>query len=259
MSLQISTAQIPKIKNGEVWLVGAGPGDIGLLTLLAVTAIQSADYLVHDELINPEILKLTNENCELIYSGKRGGKPSSEQADISLKLVELAKLNYRVVRLKGGDPFVFGRGGEEALTLFENGVPFKVVPGVTSGVAGPAYTGIPITHREYNSVVSFVTGHHAVDSNESRVNWQALARTGGVIVFYMTLNRINLVAQRLIENGMKQDLPVALISNATTKDQKVLETTLAECQSLKPDTVEKPCLIVVGENVGLRNQLKWFE
>ena len=250
---------IEKIKNGEVWLVGAGPGDPGLLTLHALNAISAADYIVHDELINPEIFKLANENCQLIYSGKRGGKPSANQADISLKLVELAKQNNKVVRLKGGDPFVFGRGGEEALTLLKNGIPFRVVPSVTSGIAGPTYAGIPITHREYNSVVSFVTGHHAVDSDESRVNWQALAQTGGVIVFYMTLNRLNLVAQQLLEHGMESITPVALISNATTQKQTVVETTLAQCESIDTTTIAKPCLIVAGDNVELRKQLKWFD
>ncbi len=250
---------IEKIKQGEVWLVGAGPGDPGLLTLHALNAISNADYIVHDELINPQILKLASKHCQLIYSGKRGGKPSADQADISLKLVELAKQNYKVVRLKGGDPFVFGRGGEEALTLLENNVPFKVVPSVTSGIAGPAYAGIPITHREYNSVVSFVTGHHAVDSDESRVNWQALAQIGGVIVFYMTLNRLNLVAKQLLDNSMKSETPVALISNATTEQQTVIETTLGQCEDIDPATIAKPCLIVVGENVQLRKQLKWFD
>ncbi len=251
--------KIDKIDSGEVWLVGAGPGDPGLLTLHAVNAIQAADYLVHDELINPDILTLASENCQLIYAGKRGGKPSANQVDISLKLVELARENYKVVRLKGGDPFVFGRGGEEALALYENNIPFKIVPSVTSGVAGPAYAGIPITHREYNSVVSFVTGHHAVDSHDSRVNWHALAQTGGVIVFYMTLNRLNLVARQLLESGAKRSTPVALISNATTRLQTVVETTLAECKSIDPSTIAKPCLIVVGDNVNLRQQLKWFD
>lgn len=259
MPLDLNFDQSRQIQKGEVWLVGAGPGDIGLLTIHAVKAIQSADYLVHDELINPDILNLASESCHLIYSGKRGGKPSSNQTDISLKLVELAKQNHRVVRLKGGDPFVFGRGGEEALSLFDHNIPFKIVPGVTSGVAAPAYAGIPITHREYNSVVSFVTGHHAVDSDDGRVNWRALANTGGVIVFYMTLNRLNIVAQQLIENGMNKDAPTALISNATTIRQTVIETTLDECKRLNPKDIEKPCLIIVGDNVELRNQLRWFK
>ena len=248
------------VPAGHVWLVGAGPGEIGLLTLAAVKAIHSADCLVYDALINPEILDLASDTTQKIYSGKRGGKPSPQQQDISLRLVELARQGKRVVRLKGGDPFVFGRGGEEALALIKHQIPFKVIPGVTSGVAGPTYAGIPITHRDYNSVVSFITGHNANNEEVDKVDWTTLASTGGTLVLYMTLHRLDLIAAKLIKGGRSKNEPVALISNATLREQSVKETTLDECRKYCSDwNIPTPCIVVVGKNVALRSQLNWLE
>ena len=259
MELQELSDRFAEVQPGQVWLVGAGPGDIGLLTLSALKAIQSADCLIYDALINPQILDLASEETEKIYSGKRGGKPSPQQKDISLKLVELARAGKRVVRLKGGDPFVFGRGGEEALALVKYRIPFKVIPGITSGVAGPAYAGIPITHRDYNSVVSFITGHNANDDEIDKVDWTTLATTGGTLVLYMTLHRLDLIAHKLIDGGRCKQEPVALVSNATTDKQSVLETSLEKCKSYSEDwNIATPCIVIIGKNVTLRSQLNWL-
>ena len=260
MQFENLTATMQSVPAGHVWLVGAGPGDPGLLTLAALNAIQSADCLVYDALINPEILDFARPSTEKIYSGKRGGKPSPQQIDISLKLIELAQQGKRVVRLKGGDPFVFGRGGEEALALLKQNIPFKVIPGITSGIAGPTYAGIPITHRQYNSVVSFITGHNANNEELDKVDWTTLATTGGTLVLYMTLHRLDLIATKLINGGRSENEPVALISNATTEKQSVLETSLKQCQSYSEDwNIDTPCIVVVGKNVALRSQLNWLE
>ena len=247
------------IPAGHVWLVGAGPGDPGLITLAALKAIQSADCIVYDALVNSEILTFADQDSEKIYSGKRGGRPSTQQKDISLKLVELAQQGKRVVRLKGGDPFVFGRGGEEALILFKHQIPFKIIPGITSGIAGPDYAGIPLTHRDNNSVVSFVTGHNANNDEKDKVNWESLATSGGTLVLYMTLYRLDLIAKKLINGGRPGSEPVALISNATIENQSVMETTLEQCKNYNKDwNIDTPCIIVVGKNVSLRSQLDWF-
>eukprot|EP01035_Chromulina_nebulosa_P068230 gene68230-93488_t len=165
-------AQLPKLEKGSVWLVGAGPGDPGLLTMLAVKAISEADVIVHDALVNSECLKLVRRGTVLEYAGKRGGKPSPKERDISLQLVELARQGLKVLRLKGGDPFVFGRGGEEALTLVENGIPFRIVPGITAGIGGLAYAGIPVTHRDVNHAVTFLTGHDSTGIVPDRIDWE---------------------------------------------------------------------------------------
>ena len=260
MQLENLTNKIASVPAGHVWLVGAGPGDPGLFTLAALKAIQTADCIVYDALINPEILEFAKTTAEIIYSGKRGGKPSPQQDDISFKLVELARQGKRVVRLKGGDPFIFGRGGEEALTLFKNDIPFKIIPGITSGIAGPSYAGIPLTHRDSNSVVSFVTGHNANNEEHDKVDWTALANSGGTLVLYMTLYRLDLIAIKLIDGGRSDNEPVALISNATLNKQSVLDTTLGECKNYSKNwNIDTPCIIVVGKNVALRSQLNWFK
>ena len=223
--------RMESVPAGHVWLVGAGPGDPGLLTLAALRGIQSADCIVYDALINPVILEFAKPSSEKIFSGKRGGRPSPQQKDISFKLVELAKQGKRVVRLKGGDPFIFGRGGEEALTLYKHNIPFKIIPGITSGIAGPSYAGIPLTHRDYNSVVSFITGHNADNDELDKVDWTSLASSGGTLVLYMTLYRIDLIAEKLIKGGRPGDEPVALISNATLDKQSVKQTTLEACKN----------------------------
>ena len=259
MPFKTLTDKLESVPAGHVWLVGAGPGDPGLFTLAALKAIQTADSIVYDALINSEILEFANASAEKIYSGKRGGKPSATQDDISFKLVELARKGKRVVRLKGGDPFIFGRGGEEALTLFKHNIPFKIIPGISSGIAGPSYAGIPLTHRDNNSIVSFVTGHNANNEELDKVDWKALANSGGTLVLFMTLHRLALIATKLITAGRPGKEPVALISNATLENQRVIQSTLDECKNYSKDwNIATPCIIVVGNNVALRSKLKWF-
>src|SRR3569833_998593 len=222
-------AQLPDLEPGGVWLTGAGTGAAGLLTLLAVKGLAQADVVVYDALVARSILELAKPGAKLEYAGKRGGKPSAKQPDISLRLVQLAREGKRVLRLKGGDPFVFGRGGEEAMSLVEAGVPFRIVPGISAGIGGLAYAGFPVTHRDVNSAVAFVTGHDATGEVPDAVDWAALAKGAPVIVLYMALKHIALIAERLIAGGRAADTPVAVISKATTAEQQVLETTLGRC------------------------------
>ena len=252
-------AGLPTLEPGWVWLAGAGPGDPGLLTLLAARALAQADVVVYDALVDERILALARPDAALEYAGKRGGKPSPKQRDISGRLVELARAGKRVLRLKGGDPFVFGRGAEEALTLVAEKVPFRVVPGVTAGVGGLAYAGIPTTYRETNSVVSFVTGHNSDGVLPDGLDWPALARGSPVLVLYMALKHLQGIAERLIAGGRAADEPVALIQAATTPAQRVLETTLARAAGdAAAAGIEPPVLVVVGPVVLLRRALDWL-
>lgn len=252
-------AALPEMEPGWVWLAGAGPGDPGLLTLLAVKALGSADVIVYDALVDQSILDLARPEAVLEYAGKRGGKPSAKQPDISLRLVQLAREGKRVLRLKGGDPFVFGRGGEEALTLVESGVPFRIVPGISAGIGGLAYAGIPVTHRECNSAVAFVTGHDATGAVPDSVDWASLARGAPVIVLYMALKHIGVIAERLMAGGRAGSTPVAVIARATTDQQQVLETTLAKVESSVAESgIEPPAMVVVGEVVRLRAAMDWL-
>ena len=205
--------------------MGAGPGDPGLLTLLAARALEDADIVVHDALVDARVLALARAGAQIVPAGKRGGRPSPCQPDISARLVAEAKAGRRVLRLKGGDPFVFGRGGEEALALAAAGVPFRIVPGVTAGIGGLAYAGIPATHRDANSAVTFVSGHAAPE--ESGLDWEALARGSPALVFYMALRRIGAIAGRLMAHGRPPDEPAVIVSHAATPRQHVIETTLA--------------------------------
>jgi uroporphyrin-III C-methyltransferase len=250
---------LPALEPGCVWLVGAGPGDPGLLTLLAVHALEQADVVVYDALVSAEILKLAPSGTLLEYAGKRGGKPSPKQPDISRRLIQLAREGKRVLRLKGGDPFIFGRGGEEALALVEARVPFRIVPGISAGVGGLAYAGIPITHRSINSVVTFVTGHDATGLVPDSVDWAAVARGSPVIVVYMALKHLALIAQRLLDNGRSPAEPMAIVSQATLPAQAVLETTLGTCVSDAAGSgLEPPALLVIGDVVRLRTGLDWL-
>jgi len=250
---------LPPMEKGSVWLVGAGPGDPGLLTLHAVNALQQADVVVHDALVNAECLSLARPGALLEFAGKRGGKPSHKQRDISLRLVELARAGHRVLRLKGGDPFVFGRGGEEALTLIEHGVPFRIVPGITAGIGGLAYAGIPVTHREVNHAVTFLTGHDSSGLVPDRIDWEGIARGSPVIVMYMAMKHIGQIAANLIAGGRSPDEPVAFVCNAATADQQVLETTLSRAEAdVAAAGIEPPAIVVVGEVVRLRASLDWI-
>jgi uroporphyrin-III C-methyltransferase len=252
-------AQLPDLEPGWVWLTGAGPGEAGLLTLLAVKGLSQADVVVYDALVDRAILDLAKPGANLEYAGKRGGKPSAKQPDISLRLVQLAREGKRVLRLKGGDPFVFGRGGEEAMSLVEAGIPFRIVPGISAGIGGLAYAGIPVTHRDCNSAVAFVTGHDATGEVPDSVDWASLAKGAPVLVIYMALKHIALIADRLLAGGRAKDEPVAVVSKATTRDQAVLETTLGACsEDVAKIGIEPPAMVVVGQVVRLRAALDWL-
>jgi len=250
---------LPALEPGHVWLAGAGPGDPGLLTLLAAKALSEADVIVHDALVNDDCLKLARSGAILEYAGKRGGKPSAKQRDISLRLVELAKAGHRVLRLKGGDPFVFGRGGEEALTLIEYGVPFRIVPGITAGIGGLAYAGIPVTHREVNHAVTFLTGHDSSGVVPDRIDWAAIGRGSPVIVMYMAMKHMGQIAANLMAAGRRTDEAVAFVCNAATPEQTVLETTLGRAEAdMLAAGIEPPAIVVIGEVVRLRPSLDWL-
>jgi uroporphyrin-III C-methyltransferase len=250
---------LPAFEPGWVWLVGAGPGDPGLLTLHAAHALSEADVIVYDALVDEAILKLAKPGSIVEYAGKRGGKPSPKQRNISLRLIEHARKGKRVLRLKGGDPFLFGRGGEEALALVAAKIPFRVVPGVTSGIGGLAYAGIPATHRDVNHAVTFVTGHMAGGDVPDTINWRALGEGSPVIVIYMGLKHLPQIAGELLAAGRAGSEPVAVISQATTPRQRVLETTLGSAVAdVAASGIEAPALIVVGDAVRLRAGLDWL-
>jgi uroporphyrin-III C-methyltransferase len=239
-----------------VWLAGAGPGDPGLITVLGLHAIASADVIFHDALANTALLQFARTGAEIVDAGKRRGRTSAKQADISLALVARARRGQRVLRLKGGDPFVFGRGGEEALALARAGVPFRIIPGVTAGIGGLAYAGIPVTHRETNHVVTFLTGHGA-DGHLPDVDWRAIAKGSPTIVLYMALAHADEIATKLINAGRAADEPAAIVSDATYSRQRVEVTTLAELGNTAR-ACTAPAVLVIGENVRLREGLDWI-
>jgi len=247
---------LPDFPPGQVWLVGAGPGDPGLLSALALHALGHADVIVYDALVDPRILQLARPGAALDYAGKRGGRPSPNQPDISARLVRLAEAGNRVLRLKGGDPCVFGRGAEEALALVSAGIPFRIVPGITAGIGGLAYAGIPVTHRETNSAVTFVTGHNSDGSVPDGLDWDAIARGAPVLVLYMALKHLPNIVERLIGGGRTADEAVAIVSRATTPAQQVLVSTLGDVVAASVGS-ETPAIIVVGEVVRLHVGLDW--
>src|SRR3984957_13306590 len=248
--------QLPDLKPGTVWLVGAGPGDPGLLSVLALHALGQADAVVYDALVDPRILALARSGSALEDAGKRGGRPSPRQPDISARLIALARAKQRVLRLKGGDPCVFGRGGEEALALAEAGIPFRIVPGITAALGGLAYVGIPLTHRGINSAVTLITGHNsdgAVPGEEdSAPDWPAIAKGSPVIVLYMALRHLGDIAQRLTAAGRAPDEPVAIVSKATTAAQSVVGTALEHAAEAAV-SLDGPAIIAIGEVVRLRD------
>jgi uroporphyrin-III C-methyltransferase len=251
--------EMPEFRPGSVWLVGAGPGDPGLLTTLALYALGHADAVVYDALVDRRILALARPDAAQEFAGKRGGKPSPRQPDISARLIRLAGAGKRVLRLKGGDPFTFGRGGEEALALAAAGVPFRVVPGITAGIGGLAYAGIPLTHRDTNSAVTLVTGHNSDGIVPDGLDWDAIARGSPVIILYMAMKHLAAISARLVTAGRSPDEPVAVISKATTPDQRVLVSTLAEIAgAAAAERIEAPTIIAIGEVVRLREALDWL-
>jgi len=247
---------LPEFDPGSVWLVGAGPGDPGLLSVLALHALTGADFVVYDALVDPRILRLARPDARLEYAGKRGGRPSPSQPDISAQLIRLAKADHRVLRLKGGDPCVFGRGGEEALALAAAGIPFRIVPGITAGIGGLAYAGIPVTHRETNSAVTFLTGHDSNANLPGGLDWEAIARGAPVLVLYMASRQLPNIAERLLAAGRRAGESVAIISKATTADQSVLVSTLGDI-ARSPPRAQTPAIVVIGDVVRLRQSLDW--
>lgn len=238
-----------------VYLVGAGAGDVGLLTLKAAEILKSADVVIYDRLADDEILNLC-PNAKKIYVGKSAGNHTLKQNEINQLLVDTARENKIVVRLKGGDPFVFGRGGEEAIFLRENNLPFEIVPGVTSAIAVPAYAGIPVTHRGIAASFAVVTGHEDPNKETSSINWKNLATAVDTLIFLMGVANISKIVAKLIENGRKPETPAAIIRWGTKSTQEVFVTTLAEAPNVK---IQPPAIFLVGEVVNLREQLKWFE
>src|SRR5690554_4217748 len=225
-------ADFPPREPGSVWLVGAGPGGPGLVSLLAYHGLGQADVIVHDALVSPDLLAMAPRHVQKLFAGKRGGKPSPKQADISLQLIELAQSGKRVLRLKGGDPFMFGRGGEEAGALARAGIPFRIVPGISAGIGGLAYAGIPATHRDTNHAVIFLTGHDDTGDVPQGVDWAAIANAAPVIVMYMAVKHLASIAAKLLAAGRDRQDRLAIVARATGPDQTVIETTLGEAGGL---------------------------
>src|SRR5437773_1016604 len=253
-------AMATKTKTGKVFLVGAGPGDLGLVTLRAKECIERADVIVYDHLASPEILGWARDDAEMIHAGKRAGEPSLSQQEINALLVEKAREGKQIVRLKGGDPFVFGRGAEEAKAAVDAGIEFEIVPGITSAIAGPAYAGIPVTHRAENSHVTFFTGHEDPAKTESAIDYAALAKLGGTQVMLMGVARLEAITSEMLKQGVREDLPVALVRWATTGRQETLTGTLRNiAQRALDGGFEAPAVAVFGEVVALRENLTWYE
>jgi uroporphyrinogen III methyltransferase / synthase len=247
-------------KPGVVYLVGAGPGDIGLLTVKGLHCLQKAEAVIYDFHLNAQILNYIRHDAEFIYAGKRGGHHTMTQDEINAAIVQKAKEGKVVCRLKGGDPFVFGRGGEEAQVLAKEGIRFEVVPGVSSSVAAPAYAGIPLTHRLYSSSFAVIPGYEDTTKEESAIDWKKLATGVGTLVFLMAVKNIDVLTQKLIENGRRPDTPVAVIRWGTRPDQRTLVGTLKDIADLvREKDIRPPAVMVVGDVVKLRKELKWYE
>lgn len=250
--MQLPPLDMPVFPPGQVWLAGAGPGDPGLLTLHAVNALNQADVVIYDALVGEAVLRCARPNAVLEYAGKRGGKPSPKQRDISIRLAELAHQGKRVLRLKGGDPFVFGRGAEEVLSLRDAGIPFRIIPGISAGIGGLAYAGIPLTHRDTNSCVTFLTGHNASGELPDSVDWAAMVRASPVLVIYMAMKHLDLLVAKLRHAGLSGDRPAALVQDATLPQMRVLASTLDRIATdAAAAGITPPAILVVGEVVDL--------
>jgi len=244
---------MPVLPPGHVWLAGAGPGDPGLLTLYALAGLAHADVIVHDALVDKRVLALAGAQARLEFAGKRGGRPSALQADISKRLIELAKEGRRVLRLKGGDPCIFGRGGEEAMALAAAGIPFRIIPGVTSGLAALAAASIPATVRQVNRAIILAAGH---GGEEDGYDWGPLARTGEPIVLYMVMHNLERVAAALIAAGRQPKTPAAIIVAATTPAERILVSTLERIAAdAREHALESPAIAVIGDIVKMRDHL----
>ncbi|KPK03040.1 MAG: HemD protein [Nitrospira bacterium SG8_35_4] len=248
------------MSKSKVYIVGAGPGDIGLLTVKGLKCLQRAEVVVYDFHLNAQVLNYIHHDAELIYAGKRGGQHTMTQDEINATLVEKAKEGKTICRLKGGDPFVFGRGGEEAEVLAKEGIEFEIVPGISSAVAAPAYAGIPLTHRSYSSSLAIVPGYEDVTKKESSIDWSRLATGVGTIVFLMAVKNITRVCQKLVENGRSAGTPVAVIRWGTRADQTTLTGDLSSIPDIvRENEIKPPAVMVVGDVVRLRDTLKWYE
>ena len=247
----------PTFEPGTVWLVGAGPGAPGLLSLLGYRGLQQADVVIYDALVSETLLELANPAAERIFAGKRGGKPSPKQADISLLLIELAQAGKRVLRLKGGDPFMFGRGAEEALALHSRGIRFRIVPGISAGLGGLAYAGIPVTHRDTNHAVVFLTGHDETGGVPAAVDWAAIANAAPVIVMYMAVKHLRSIADKLIAAGRSPSDRVAVVCHAALPSQYVVDGTLGDVERLK-SMIAPPAIVVLGAVSALREGMDWY-
>jgi uroporphyrinogen III methyltransferase/synthase len=246
--------------NGKVYLVGAGPGDPELITLKGLKCIENADVIIYDYLASPSLLKHAQKHAEIIYVGKKGGDHTLSQDRINALIAEKAQKGLTVARLKGGDPFIFGRGAEEAEVLIDARIPFEIIPGVTSAIAAPAYAGIPLTHRKFTSTIAFVTGHEDPAKAESRIDWAALAKGIGTIVFLMGVKNLPRITDRLMHHGMHPDTPVALVRWGTTPKQTTVSGTLDTIvERTKAAGLKPPAIIVVGHVVKLREKMQWFE
>ncbi|CAM3996042.1 uroporphyrinogen-III C-methyltransferase [Lederbergia lenta] len=244
---------------GTVYIVGAGPGDVDLITVKGVKCIQKADIILYDRLINKELLEYAKPGAELIYSGKLPGFHAKKQETINHLLVKHAQKGKIVTRLKGGDPFVFGRGGEEAQVLAEHGISFEIVPGITSGIAAPAYAGIPVTHRDYSSSFAVVTGHMKAGKDDT-IRWKNLAQGVDTLAIYMGVGNLPYICEQLINGGRAGNTPVALVHWGTTERQQTVTGTLTTIVEIaKKSEIKNPSMIIVGEVVKLRKEIQWFE
>lgn len=244
--------------SGIVYIVGAGPGDPKLLTIRGLECIQQADVILYDRLVNAELLNHAKADAELIYCGKEPGRHGMIQDEIHRTLVEKAKLGKKVLRLKGGDPFVFGRGAEEAAVLRRENIPFEIVPGISAGIAAPAYAGIPVTHRDHAASFAIVPGHGRAEKGNDFLNWQALAAID-TIAFYMSVGNISHITKSLIENGKKETTPVAVIEWGTTENQRTITGTLETIAAdIQEHEITNPSMILVGDVVSVREEIAWF-
>ena len=246
------------MKRNVVYLVGAGPGDPRLITVKGLECIKKADVVIYDYLVNTDLLSAAKQDAEFIYVGKQGSAHTMEQEDINKLIAKKALEGKIVTRLKGGDPYIFGRGGEEAIVLHENNIPFEVVPGITAAIASPNYAGIPVTHRDFTSTFGLITGHEDPTKKESAIDWAKISTGIGTIAFYMGIKNLPYITEQLIKHGRSKDTPVAVIRWGTTPQQKTIIGTLATIVQKAKD-IKPPAITIVGEVVKLRDQLNWFE
>ncbi len=244
--------------NGKVLIVGAGPGDPKLITLKAVDAIKSADVVLYDRLVSPQIINMIPKKTEKVYVGRDVGDDYKHQDTTNDLMVQFAKKKKKVVRLKGGDPFIFGRGGEEAEFLRKHKIPYEIIPGITSGIGSAEYSGIPLTHRDYASSVVFVTGHEDARKKSEVVNWKKLAKSVDTIVIMMGLSRLDIISKRLISGGLDKKTPVAIIQNGTTKKHRMIKGSLSSiAKKVKQENIRPPSIIIIGKVVSLSDKIGW--